>query len=245
MTGVYNINLPVALDGPRNFRELGGYPAEGGHIKRGVIFRSDGLQSLTDSDRQWMLEHGISCVIDLRSDNEATTKPDAVTEEFEHHHIAMSDRLREEDGKEIYPDTIAELYKVILNTHKEGFAKVMRILIERNGRPAVFHCAVGKDRTGITAMLILWLCGVPEDIIVADYEVSEHNMKPIFDKLREMFKEANMEVPDVLLGSRPQDMRTTMDYIRENWGSAAGYLGACGLSKEELQRLCEIFVDRD
>ena len=233
------VNAPEMLDGPRNFRELGGYPAKDGAIKKGILFRSDGLQSLSDRDREWMNEQDITCVIDLRSENEAVIKPDALGNGFEYHHIPMSDKMGEKDGKEIYPDSISELYRLIL-----GFARVMRIMLERNGRPLVFHCAVGKDRTGMTAMLILWLCGVPDDVIEADYSVSEHNMKPIFDRLRETFEEAHMEVPDVLFGSPAEEMAKTMDYVRENWGSAAGYLEACGLSEEELDRLCELFVEK-
>ena len=238
------VNAPEMLDGPRNFRELGGYPAKDGVIKKGILFRSDGLQSLSGRDRQWMKEQDITCVIDLRSENEAEKKPDALEDGFEYHHIPMSDKMGEKDGKEIYPDSLSELYRLILDRQMEGFARVMRIMLERDGRPQVFHCAVGKDRTGMTAMLILWLCGVPDEVIAADYAVSERNMKPVFDRLRETFEEAHMDVPDILFGSPAEEMTKTMGYVRERWGSAAGYLRACGLSDAELERLCELFVEK-
>jgi hypothetical protein len=41
----------VALDGALNFRDLGGYPAaEGRSTRWGCVFRSDGLDQLTDRD---------------------------------------------------------------------------------------------------------------------------------------------------------------------------------------------------
>ena len=36
----------------------------------------------------------------------------------------------------------------------------------------LFHCTAGKDRTGVVAALLLWLAGVSEEDILADYIVS-------------------------------------------------------------------------
>jgi hypothetical protein len=57
----------VALTGADNFRDLGGYPIPGGgEVARGLVYRSDGLQSLTDDDLRVVEERGITTVIDLR-----------------------------------------------------------------------------------------------------------------------------------------------------------------------------------
>jgi protein-tyrosine phosphatase len=42
-------------------------------------------------------------------------------------------------------------------------------LIASNGQPTLFHCAAGKDRTGFAAACILRILGVPLDIVVQDY----------------------------------------------------------------------------
>ena len=39
-------------------------------------------------------------------------------------------------------------------------------------KPLVFHCASGKDRTGLTAMLVLHCCQVPLAAILDDYHLS-------------------------------------------------------------------------
>jgi Tyrosine phosphatase family len=39
------------------------------------------------------------------------------------------------------------------------------------GEPLMFYCKAGKDRTGLLAMLILSVCRVPDDEIVADYHM--------------------------------------------------------------------------
>ena len=36
----------------------------------------------------------------------------------------------------------------------------------------MFHCAAGKDRTGILAALVLSLVGVPDEVIAEDYTLS-------------------------------------------------------------------------
>jgi protein-tyrosine phosphatase len=41
--------------------------------------------------------------------------------------------------------------------------------------PTVFHCAAGKDRTGLVSALVLRLLAVDDDVIVADYMASAHN----------------------------------------------------------------------
>jgi protein-tyrosine phosphatase len=38
--------------------------------------------------------------------------------------------------------------------------------------PLVFHCAAGKDRTGLMAALVLSLLGVGEEDVVADYALT-------------------------------------------------------------------------
>ncbi|MEN9631176.1 MAG: hypothetical protein RJA10_4404, partial [Pseudomonadota bacterium] len=38
--------------------------------------------------------------------------------------------------------------------------------------PLVFHCTAGKDRTGVAAALILLALGVPRDVVLQDYLLS-------------------------------------------------------------------------
>ena len=66
----------VALTGADNFRDLGGYPIPGGgEVARGLVYRSDGLQSLTDDDLRVVEERGITTVIDLRHQREFDIRP--------------------------------------------------------------------------------------------------------------------------------------------------------------------------
>src|SRR4051794_17849913 len=64
----------VVLDGVHNFRDLGGYPADGGTTRWGSVYRADGLQRLTSADVAVLRERGLSIVIDLRTDDEITRR---------------------------------------------------------------------------------------------------------------------------------------------------------------------------
>ena len=239
------ISKPIKMDGPHNFRDLGGYPAGKGKIRRGCFFRSDGLTGLSQADRDWMMQRGITCVLDLRSKREMENTPDSLTPEFDYHAISMSDRMNDkEDGSE-FPDCLSDLYIRILNTHKHEFYTVVKTLVERKGKPAVFHCAVGKDRTGVTAMLLLLLAGVPEEIILQDYAVSEKNMKETFHMQKELLKKAGWNVPDLLFESPAGEMERTIHYLKQTWGSAENYLKECGVNDSNIEILKSYLVETE
>lgn len=240
-----DVSIPIKMDGTRNFRDLGGYPAEGGITRKGSFFRSDALTELSEADRAWMKQHGITCVLDLRSRKEMETAPDRLSPSFDYHAISMSDRMNDNSDGSEFPDSLSDLYIQILNNHKEEFRTIAGILAGREGKPAVFHCAVGKDRTGVTAMLLLLLAGVPEEIILQDYAVSEKNMKETFEKQKEMLRRAGWNVPELLFQSPVKEMERTIRYLNEHWGSAQAYLEDCGVSRLDVERLKLYLVERD
>jgi protein tyrosine/serine phosphatase len=65
---------------------------------------------------------------------------------------------------------------VILDSGKRLIGDVFRYMIkdlsihERNAM--VIHCTAGKDRTGVFIMTLLGLCGVDDEIIAREYELS-------------------------------------------------------------------------
>ena len=154
----------------------------------------------------------------------------------------MSDRINDEKGLLSIPERLSDLYITILNTHQEKIREVMERIVERKGEPIVFHCAVGKDRTGVIAMLLLRLAGVPEEIIVADYSVSAENMKSVFEEQRKIFQQKGIEVPEVLLSSPKEEMEKTLDYLKSTWGDVETYLKECGVEVEDLEKLKKVLV---
>src|SRR3954454_24008019 len=66
----------VALEGAMNCRDLGGYATADGRTTRwGCVYRSDGLDQLTDADLSLLEDLGIKLVCDFRMDHEVDVAP--------------------------------------------------------------------------------------------------------------------------------------------------------------------------
>ncbi len=169
------IRLP--LKNAYNVRDLGGYPCDGGVTGWRAFIRADGLERLDETDILFLREYGVKTVIDLRSDDELKTAPDpeglrAFTDYF---------------NIPLIPGAAADITKHVPNT-PSGFLSEFYLLIFKNGHGALhtvmeaiagareggilFHCAAGKDRTGIIAALLLGLAGVAQADILSNYEIT-------------------------------------------------------------------------
>jgi protein-tyrosine phosphatase len=167
----------VPFKGVTNFRDLGGYPAgDGGRTRWGVVFRADALHRFTDADLAAYRRLGVRAVVDLRGDAERERAPNPVAS----HQLALLDAnpvgprpdpgaLRERiDGER----QLALSYRRMLDNAGPLFGRLLTGLAQPDGLPAVFHCTGGKDRTGMTAALLLTWLGVPRQTVLDDYELT-------------------------------------------------------------------------
>jgi protein-tyrosine phosphatase len=77
-----------------------------------------------------------------------------------------------------------ELYQLLLDNCGAQFAAVLRAIAAQDSAPALIHCAVGKDRTGLTIALALGVAGVDYATIADDYALSGALLVPVFDEFR-------------------------------------------------------------
>ena len=151
----------VPLFAVHNFRDLGGYPtADGRETRWRTLFRADGLYRLTPDDTQSVVDLGVTTVVDLRSDNEVRTR--GVFPVGQHavtlHHLPIIDVTWGETDTPDFDDAADFLvwaYREMLAEASPRFADAITLLAQQSALPAVFHCAAGKDRTGVLAALIL------------------------------------------------------------------------------------------
>ena len=168
----------IALQGASNFRDLGGYPGLGGRTVRWRrLFRSDHLARLSAQDQQALAGLGIARAVDLRGEAErnalAYTLPGV-----QYHPLTIEptvvQRIQEvlRSGASLSPQDAAGLmqdtYRGFVHDNAPRFAALLRMLVERDD-PLVFHCTAGKDRTGFAAALILLALGVPREVVMEDY----------------------------------------------------------------------------
>jgi protein tyrosine/serine phosphatase len=69
---------------------------------------------------------------------------------------------------------ITDGYVKMLTNYKDNVKGSFEFLAQcmRENKPVYFHCAIGRDRTGTFAMLVLGLLGVSEGDIAKDYELT-------------------------------------------------------------------------
>src|SRR2546421_2829898 len=228
----------IKLDGNLNLRDLGGYQAgDGSLVRPGCLFRSDELHALTEADMEVVGSLGIKVVFDLRNEHERTARPSRLPPDVEllertspptgppgltlEEQIAL-DQLPVRDDEEF-----AGVYIELL----DRLAPELRIILDRAvdspNRPLLFHCAAGKDRTGLVAAIILGLLGVPDDIILDDYELTSTYFTPgRMDALAEAL--AKYSVPHhrirPLLEARRPVLATALRHLHERWGGFDGYV---------------------
>lgn len=230
----------LPLVGALNTRDLGGYPCKNGVTRWQVFLRSDSPHSMTPADTDTLMRYGVKSAVDLRSDEERDILPTVLTPAcgFESFHVSLSDQLYSADYEGDTPGSMAGLYISLLDNAAPELLRVFRILAGARGG-VLFHCAVGKDRTGIVAMLLLAFAGVDEADIVADYAVSDVYMREVFDR----HLQANPAVENYRLKSLPKSMWRVLDHLRDAYGSAEKYLARIGLAPDELAALREKFIE--
>jgi protein-tyrosine phosphatase len=232
----------IDLEGCLNFRDLGGYPtADGRRVRWRRLFRSDALHGLTAADvRRLRDELGIGEVIDLRSSAELRADGRGIleAEPIGFHHVPLFDG--DTRGREVPLEvtSLAERYFLLAEIAREAIAAVMRILAHSRGA-AVYHCAAGKDRTGVVSAVILGALGVKDEIIVADYAASQENLEAIVARLMaaEGYRAMLEALPPDTLHAQPETMVELLDRVRQRYGSMRGYLAAASVSDETLLAL--------
>ncbi|MCU1360761.1 MAG: putative protein-tyrosine phosphatase, partial [Ilumatobacteraceae bacterium] len=167
----------VALQAVHNFRDLGGYPARDGKITRWhQLYRADGLQRLTPADIERVRQLGLHTVVDLRSEAEmekwGTFPRDAIEVTFANHPIIDKTWELDHDPDRSDHDSLIWAYDEMLAVGAPRFAMAIEQLALPGALPAVFHCAAGKDRTGLLAAMLLESLGVPRQVVLADYELT-------------------------------------------------------------------------
>jgi protein-tyrosine phosphatase len=237
----------VGLDGPANFRDLGGYRAGSQRLRRGRVFRSDSLSRMSDADVSYVVDElGVATVVDLRALHEVETfghGPLASASVVVRHMPIIDETRRDRVAQSPDPPdamlTLDRIYLLLLDRYGERFAGVLRVLADAANHPIVFHCAAGKDRTGLVAALLLSVLGVDDETVAADYGLTSEHIDELIERHRAQAQAVGnaVEVDDAHFGSDAEVMRIVLGELRDRYGSAAAYLESFGLAPEAVDSL--------
>lgn len=171
------MNRHIAFERLHNFRDLGGYRTQDGSAVRwGRLYRSDSLGKLRGEDWDRFRGLGVRTVVDLRYPWEIE-RAGRVPEHPSITYRNLSVEHRPYDQASLGPDVetgryLADRFLEVAHDGVEELREALRVIAAPGSGPLVFHCASGKDRTGLLAALVLTLLGVPEDTVVEDFTLT-------------------------------------------------------------------------
>lgn len=231
-------DLPERIDlGPlANLRDLGGAVGHGGRrVRRGRVFRSAMLDPEDGVLVEQLRRLGLRTIVDLRSDGERSRIPtpweaigcadywcrlNATTTGNLGEILARPNTRPAEVREEMF-----RIYRKILAAQAASYQALFAKLAA-GSTPLLFHCSVGKDRTGAAAALILGALGVPREAVLEDYLQTR-----AFDFRRSggMRGSAHLKgLPDEvlapMLAADPAYLQTMFDELDATYGSLEGYL---------------------
>src|ERR1700728_3319166 len=225
----------IRLPGTVNLRDVGGYPVTGrggaggegsaggrgaaggggaagaGTGRWGTLLRGDALHRLDESGRATLSALGLRTVIDLRTDDEVRAAPSAL----------------DEAGVRTY--------------HVPVFvASAIGRLCGDGALPGLVHCTAGKDRTGLVVALVLEVIGVPDEVIAADYALSDAYLDASTARAISRIRAVSgvgRWLDLGALGASPQVIHDALARIRSRSGSVSDYLIGNGLTARDLGNL--------
>lgn len=227
----------IPLESVYNCRDLGGYPVKEGATKFGRFLRCGIPQGPVPTDCEKLTEYGVRTVIDLRGNSETEHFPSAFVNnsKVSYHHFSLMEINPAEELDN--PKTLDETYIQIIEKQKNNIAAVLRVIANAPDGIVLYHCSLGKDRTGNLSYFLLSLAGVDIIDIKADYEVSNTYLQPMFKKMVAMGIDLFDEKLNTHLVSPAKNMEIIDNHIKETYGSAQNYLLKAGLTEKELEIL--------
>ena len=236
----------LAWDGCLNVRDLGGMALPGGgHTRYGSLVRSDNVRKLTDEGWRALAGHGVVRIVDLRWPEELDEDPPRDVK-VDVVHISLLGEL-DVDFKDDIADYMAagdpagywaSSYTQILDAFQANFGRVLAAVADAPGGAVVFHCAGGKDRTGLVTALLLRLAGVSIGDIADDYALSEANLDRGPRTWIESAPDETVRAQRVFMQQTPAAaMVRTLEQLEKRWGGVRPYLRAAGLTDAQLERL--------
>lgn len=266
--GVGEPGFPIGIASVPNLRDVGGWPtADGGRVRAGQLYRSVDLSRLSDADLDAFHALGIRTIYDLRSTAERDQAPDRVPDGAVYVWLdVLADALRSAPATltDVLTDpglatkllgngravTMFEgAYRQIVSSDsaRAAYRTLYLDLADPARRPALVHCLTGKDRTGWAAAALLWLLGVPDELVLADYLLTNAQLLPALQPKFDAFAARGGD-PELLMpvfGVRERYLEAARDELRRRYGTINGYFAdGLGLTADTVAALRDAFTER-
>ena len=248
----------LPMDGAYNTRELGGYKTtDGKSVKWGMLFRSDKLSDISETDQKYLQNLGIKRIVDFRSEGEKTEDPNNIPEGINYIETpinvdgAMRSKieavLKGETNKEI-KSFLVDANKEFVTNYTDVYENFLKSLIDEDG-PTLFHCTAGKDRAGFAAAITLIALGVSKEDVIEDYMktnvFTKNRIDEMIDKIELMsLYQVDADILRPLIGVERIYIETAFNTAEKEYGSLENFIReGLNISDEEIQMLRNKFLD--
>lgn len=234
----------IDVNGTFNLRDLGGYSTtHGRRTRNGILFRSDNLSRISQQGLKKLSELNLKTIIDLRSAAEITRRGsflDHGNTKVNYVNLPLLDLATKSNTAISDPIFLETSYQYMLTQYSHHFARVIKLVADSENTPLLYHCAAGKDRTGLVSMITLGLLGVHKEEIVFDYSLTQQAFPRMLGWLDLHEPEAAREMrklPPAMLSAEPKVMNSVIDWLIGSFGSYENYGTHIGIDHAQIERL--------
>ncbi len=228
-------------------------------MRTGQLFRSGHLCDLGDADRAIVRSLGLQTIVDLRRPAEADVKPhpdlpsvDVVgisVSSDDNEFAVVANAMLDPRAEPLGPDHITNYFRTLVTDHIDRYRPVFDLATDPDRQPLLFNCTAGKDRTGVVAAVLLRILGIDDDLVMADYLLSNEVRRSWIETAKVDHRQriahhlgiTPAEVPEermassrALLYCREDYLRAVLDTAEARWGSWDGFV-ADGLCLDEAR----------
>ncbi len=250
-----------------NFRDFGGYKTrDGSVVKRGMLFRGACLAKASDKDCRKLSLLGIKTVCDLRTHRERADKPDCIPidPDVKSVHVPIKVKNHHESGflsqllslafgrarRLNYAEALKETYQEYVTDFRPELSGIMRLVADSSNLPILIHCTGGKDRTGFVCAVIQSALGMPVELVIRDYLLTNdylHEFRIQMLKRLSIFSLFGVSRRKFLplFEARREYLEAAFDQIRNDYGTVEDYIQAgLGFSDDDKSRLSRVLLEK-
>lgn len=228
-----------------NFRSFCGLALpDGRRVRQGRFYRCASPRTFGPAGMEALEALDPYAVIDLRGRDEATVNAYVLPDAIKDRRVALpiepktGDRVRAlaEAGlldRESAREAMRETYRYYVEENADVFHDLLRLAHESGGRPIVWHCAAGKDRTGFAGAMILGTLGATEEAVMADYLATNDLWQPPAHSTVHAVPEAAREA---LRRVETDYLQTALDAVALRYGSMSAFAAEALGGEDQVAR---------
>lgn len=231
-----------------NFRDLGGVRIGASQLSSNMLFRSDDMSTIDEAEAQRISDHGIKLIVDFRSKAEAEAIGRGPLGEYpiEYLNLPLLDFTKDDHNLGQQIEQVTFTNQMLGAWYAKVFVGAAPMIVEglqaiaQTDGPAVFHCAIGKDRTGIFAASALTLMGASREEVIRDFTLTEERLPQILARLsvsQPFWSEDIILKSGALVRAEAEAMHAMFDNLSANGLEVSEVLEAAGADQALVTKL--------